>query len=490
VTEEHARRPVVSSLERPQRGPGGLVPCVRVAVQRAVGRAPKRGAGVERRRRARVRTRADARHGVPREPAERQPGRDILRRRLSFAFRRRPFRRRPFRRRPFWELNRAPRGFRAKAPAATPPLSAPPPRRPARSSRAVAGSPRRREARRSSERASPRCRPRGRPRGRPRRRREDRGRRRTPRARTSRARSGGSRAPRLSPSATGAPGVSALSAPQRAGFRSSASSFVVRARPRAYYHGVSRRGRCRRCAARRRRAPPRRAPRRVAAYPAGTTRASSPCPPSPPRAARPPSPRSPPRRPRRRRSGRDSARPRRRSRGAARRGGPSAEARGAAGRRRDRPRGAGASRPSVPCPETRGARATHSTDGRTRLNAVATDDARVLATLGDAIVGASRGVVSAFRRAVAESRSRALGRETRRAPCAPVERGVSNPPSPLSFGSRKRPLPIERFPPRRTSFFSASQGNCAYDGREVSRNISRCGVLEERVLKRERERIV
>jgi len=76
----------------------------------------------------------------------------------------------------------------------------------------------------------------------------------------------------------------------------------------------------------------------------------------------------------------------------------------------------------VPCPETRGARATHSTDGRTRLNAVATDDARVLATLGDAIVGASRGVVSAFRRAVAESRSRALGRETRRALRAGRER--------------------------------------------------------------------
>ena len=227
---------------------------------------------------------------------------------------------------------------------------------------------------------------------------------------------------RLSPSATGAPEVSALSAPQRAGFRSSASSFVVRARPRAY-HGVSRRGRCRRCAARRRRAPPR----------AGVAGWHERSPRVPPERLEllllvrllrleqraPPSPRSPPRRPRRRRSGRDSARPRRRSRGAARRGGPSAEARGAAGRRRDRPRGAGASRPSVPCPETRGARATLSTDGRTGLrDAVATDDARVLATLGDAIVGASRGVVSAFRRADAESRSRALGRETAALPRA------------------------------------------------------------------------
>ena len=243
-----------------------------------------------------------------------------------------------------------------------------------------------------------------------------RGRRQTPRARTSRARSGGSRAPRLSPSATGAPEVSALSAPQRA--HPFERLVVRRARVRGHitaYHGEGDVGGVPRVVAALRRG----APRRVAACPAGTTRASSPCPPSPPRAARRPSPRSPPRRPRRRRTGWDSARPRRRSRGAARRGGPSAEARGAAGRRRDRPRGAGASRPSVPCPETRGARATLSTDGRTGLrDAVATDDARVLATLGDAIVGASRGVVSAFRRADAESRSRALGRETAALPRA------------------------------------------------------------------------
>ena len=57
---------------------------------------------------------------------------------------------------------------------------------------------------------------------------------------------------------------------------------------------------------------------------------------------------------------------------------------------------------------------------------------------------------------------------------APVERGVSNPPSPLSFESRKRPLPIERFPPRRTSFRRLAVPRIR--DREVAEEHFGCGV--------------
>ena len=62
--------------------------CLAAQVRRARGRP---------RRRARVRTRGDARHGVPREPSERQPGCDILRRQRFRVGRSARFRRRPWR---------------------------------------------------------------------------------------------------------------------------------------------------------------------------------------------------------------------------------------------------------------------------------------------------------------------------------------------------------------------------------------------------------
>ena len=213
------------------------------------------------------------------------------------------------------------------------------------------------------------------------------------------------------------------------------------------------------------------------------------CPPSPPRAARPPSPRSPPRRPRRRRSGRDSRAPAT-----------------IAWRRtpwRTKCRGTWCSRSSSRPPTRRrrvaaiGAvsgnerRARDALDGRADGASGCRRDGRRASSRAHSAMRSSAPRAASCLRSAARMRNLVPVRSVARPPrsLAPVERGVSNPPSPLSFESRKRPLPIERFPPRRTSFFSASQGNCAYRSR--GRGGTFRGVAwEERVLKRERERIV